>query len=124
MNDIDYTTVQIVAKADQVATELSEHYSNLRGKRQQAAYDNALSHTDEIARLAASLWQYKEDELDKTVIMQVMDSIISNADALYDILGYEVDKLRNKEQKASVNRAMAAVETLVFTADTLRREVE
>lgn len=124
MTETSYATIQIVAQADVIATELSEHYDNLRGKRQQAAYDNALSCTDEIARLASSLWQYKEDELNKTVITQVMDSIMASAEALYDILGYEVDRIRNNEQKASVNRAMAAVEKLVFTADTLTREAE
>lgn len=118
MTDISYVTVQIVAKADLIAQEIAEISKKLNGKRQLAAFNNALSSVDEIAKQACSLWQYKEDELTADVITQAMKQITATAKALYDILGYEFFKVRSNEQKAAVNRMLTATDDILDFAET------
>lgn len=118
MTDISYVTVQIVAKADLIAQEIAEISEKLNGKRQLAAFNNALSSVDEIAKQACSLWQYKEDELTADVITQTMKQITATAKALYDILGYEFFKVRSNEQKAAVNRMLTATDDILDFAET------
>lgn len=118
MTDISYATVQIVAKADVIAKEIAEISEKLNGKRQLAAFNNALSSVDEIAQLACSLWQYKEDELTTDVITQAMNQIAATAKALYDIVGYEYYKVRSNEQKAAISRMLTATDDILGFAET------